>query len=83
MWSSNTNYILGGIVVALWLIFAADFIGDLLIPVPEPPKEIPAFKNVIAKADQIQRLSADYIYAHANSCVDRDAELIFSYLGSL
>ena len=45
MWSSNTNYILGGIVVALWLIFAADFIGDLLIPVPEPPKEIPAQKT--------------------------------------
>jgi cytochrome c len=36
MWSSNANYILGGIVAALWLIFAADFIGDVLIPVPEP-----------------------------------------------
>ena len=48
-----------------------------------PPREIPAFKRVIRKADQIQRLSADYIYAHADSCVDRDAELIFSYLRSL
>lgn len=48
-----------------------------------PPREIPAFKRVIRKADQIQQLSADYIYAHADSCVDRDAELIFSYLGSL
>jgi cytochrome c len=42
MWSSNTNYILGGIVVALWVIFGADFIGDLLIPEPEAPKQAPA-----------------------------------------
>ena len=48
-----------------------------------PPREIPAFKSVIRKADQIQRMSADYIYAHADSCVERDAELIFSYLGNL
>ena len=47
------------------------------------PREIPAFKSVIRKADQLQRLSADYIYDHADSCVDRDAELIFSYLRSL
>ena len=37
MWSVNTSYILGGVIVALWVIFAADFIGDLLIPLPEPP----------------------------------------------
>ena len=48
-----------------------------------PPRQIPAFKRVIGKADQIRRMSADYIYAHADSCVERDAELIFSYLGSL
>lgn len=41
MWSSNTNYILGGIVVALWVIFGADFIGDLAIPRQEPPVEAP------------------------------------------
>jgi cytochrome c len=42
MWSSNTNYILGGIVVALWVIFGANFIGNMLIPVPEPTKQTPA-----------------------------------------
>ena len=47
MWSSNTNYILGGIVVALWVIFGADFIGDMLMPEPKPPKEAPA---AVAKA---------------------------------
>ena len=53
MWSSNTNYILGGIVVALWVIFAANFIGDLLIPVQEPPKEAPvaAAKAPAAKTE--------------------------------
>jgi hypothetical protein len=44
--------------------------------------EIPSFKGVIRKADRIQRLSEDYIYAHTDSCVERDAELIFSYLGN-
>jgi hypothetical protein len=47
-----------------------------------PPMEIPSFKGVIRKADRIQRLSEDYIYAHTDSCVERDAELIFSYLGN-
>ena len=47
MWSSNTNYILGGIVIALWVIFGADFIGDMLMPEPKPPKEAPA---AVAKA---------------------------------
>lgn len=42
MWSSNTNYILGGIIVALWVIFGANFIGNVLIPEPDQPKEMPA-----------------------------------------
>ena len=48
-----------------------------------PPREIPTFKAVIEKAEQIQLMTTDYIYDHASSCVDRDAELIFSYLDSL
>ncbi|MEE2760807.1 MAG: cytochrome c family protein [Pseudomonadota bacterium] len=42
MWSANTSYILGGGIVALWVVFAADFIGDQLIPLPELPKEVDA-----------------------------------------
>jgi len=42
MWSANTSYILGGGIVALWVVFAADFIGDQLIPLPELPKVVDA-----------------------------------------
>jgi cytochrome c len=46
MWGLNTNKILGGILVALWLVWGANFIGDLMIPPVEPAnaKETPATK---------------------------------------
>ncbi len=47
-----------------------------------PPMEIQNFKGAIAKADQIQLMSSEYIYAHSDSCVERDAELIHSYLAN-
>ena len=45
-----------------------------------PPMEIDTFKRIVAKADHIQRISADYIFANSDSCVQRDAELIQDYL---
>mgnify|MGYP002725772257 CR=1 FL=1 len=36
MWSVNTNSVLGAILLALWLVWGANFIGDLLIPPAEP-----------------------------------------------
>ena len=47
-----------------------------------PPMEIQSFKGAIAKADQIQLMSSEYIYAHSDRCVERDAELIHSYLAN-
>ena len=47
-----------------------------------PPAEIQTFKDTIAKAPVIQRLSTDYIFTHTASCVDRDAVLIINFLGS-
>ncbi|MAF49696.1 MAG: cytochrome c family protein [Rhodospirillales bacterium] len=46
MWGLNTNNILGGILVALWLVWGANFVGDLMIPPVEPAhaKETPATK---------------------------------------
>lgn len=48
-----------------------------------PPMEIQAFKDIIANAQQIQQLSADFIFENSSNCVERDAELIFTYLDSL
>jgi len=47
MWSSNTNSILGGILVAIWLVWAANFIGDLMIPkmAPATTQKAPAAKK--------------------------------------
>ncbi|MEQ8953698.1 MAG: DUF2059 domain-containing protein [Gammaproteobacteria bacterium] len=45
-----------------------------------PPGEIESFKATIAKADQIRRLSADYIFSHSVGCVEQDARLILDYL---
>ena len=47
-----------------------------------PPREIQNFKDAIAKGTQIERLSADYIFANSNGCVEHDAELILAYLNS-
>ena len=47
-----------------------------------PPMEIDTFKNIIAKADYIERVSADYIFANSASCVDRDAAVIRNYLST-
>lgn len=47
-----------------------------------PPMEIDTFKDIIARAEQIQRASADYIFANSASCVDRDARLIHDYLAT-
>lgn len=53
-----------------------DFYSNLGLP----PMEIETFKNIIAKADRIQQISADYIFSHSAGCVDRDADLIQAFL---
>jgi hypothetical protein len=45
-----------------------------------PPMEIQAFKDIINKADNIEQLSAEYIYTNSDSCVEKDVELIIAYL---
>ncbi|MCH7817018.1 MAG: hypothetical protein IIC60_10670 [Proteobacteria bacterium] len=55
-----------------------DFYGNRSLP----PMEIQTFKDILAKAGQIQQISADYIFAHSTSCVERDADLIRSYLAN-
>ena len=45
-----------------------------------PPMEIQSFKNVIAKSAQIEQMSAAYIFANSDGCVERDVELILGYL---
>jgi len=45
-----------------------------------PPNQIPTFKTAIAKSRKIQQMTAEYIYANSDGCVDRDAELILGYL---
>ena len=45
-----------------------------------PPMEIQAFKDIIKKADNIEQLSAEYIYTNSDSCVEKDVELIIAYL---
>ena len=55
-----------------------DFYRDLGLP----PMEIRAFKDLISKAEQIQRMSAEYILVNSGSCVDQDAGLIHGYLAN-
>jgi hypothetical protein len=45
-----------------------------------PPVEIQSFKNAIAKGGLIQKISAQYIFADSDGCVERDARLILDYL---
>ena len=45
-----------------------------------PPMEINTFKNTVSKANEIERISLEYIFEHSDSCVERDAELIGEFL---
>ena len=36
MWSTNTNNIIGAIIIALWLLAGSNYIGNLVIPPFEP-----------------------------------------------
>ncbi|MDA1370982.1 MAG: hypothetical protein O2971_09505 [Proteobacteria bacterium] len=47
------------------------------------PREIQTFKDTIAKADHIRRVSAEYMLLNSKGCVVRDAELILGYLANL
>lgn len=47
-----------------------------------PPMEIQNFKNAIAKGAQIEQMSAEFIFANSDGCVERDAEQILSYLAN-
>ena len=47
------------------------------------PREIQTFKDTIAKAEQIRRVSAEYMLLNSKGCVVRDAELILGYLANL
>ena len=44
------------------------------------PMEINTFKNTVSKANEIERISLEYIFEHSDSCVERDAELIGEFL---
>lgn len=58
----------------MWLLI--DFYSNRSLP----PMEIQSFKNAIAKSAQIEQMSAEYIFANSDGCVERDAELILGYL---
>lgn len=45
-----------------------------------PPSEFQDFRAAMRKSEEIQSLSADYIYANASGCVEQDAELILSFV---
>ena len=45
-----------------------------------PPMDIETFKNTIAKANQIEQSSIEYIFNNSDSCVERDARLINNFL---
>ncbi|MDP7456270.1 MAG: hypothetical protein QGF62_06835 [Gammaproteobacteria bacterium] len=45
-----------------------------------PPAEIQAFKSTIAKADDIQLLISDYLFANSGGCVAQDTRSILSYI---
>jgi hypothetical protein len=47
-----------------------------------PPSQIDTFKATIAKAELIEAISADYIFSNSPGCVQRDAQLINSFLDS-
>jgi len=47
-----------------------------------PPMEIETFKNTIAKADEIEQSSIEYIFNNSGSCVERDAKLINNFLAA-
>ena len=61
------------------ILILIDFYRDLGMP----PSDIQAFKDTIAKAPVIQQVSADYIFANSEGCVEKDATLIYHYLDSL
>ncbi len=61
------------------MLILIDFYRDLGLP----PMAIETFKATIAKAPSIQEVSADFIFTESGSCVDEDANTIYSYLSSL
>jgi len=46
------------------------------------PTEIDTFKTMITKANQIERISIEYIFKNSESCVQRDAELINKFIAN-
>lgn len=55
-----------------------DFYSNLGLP----PTEIQAFKALIAKSNQIQQASLEYMTANSESCVEQDAEIILDYIAT-
>ncbi len=47
-----------------------------------PPTEIDTFKELIEKAEVIERALNNYLYSAANSCVEQDAAIILDYLAA-
>ena len=45
-----------------------------------PPTQIENFKAAIAKGEEIQQLSADYIFSHSEGCAEHDIDLILGFL---
>lgn len=60
------------------LLLLIDFYNDLGLP----PFEIQNFRNTIAKANHIQRISQEYMWTNSASCVEHDAELILNYVAT-
>ncbi len=46
MWSTNTNNTIGAIIVALWILWVSNQIGNLLIPAYEPVQDAVASTSV-------------------------------------
>jgi len=58
------------------ILLLTDFYQDLSLP----PMEIDTFKGAIAKAPQLERVSADYIFSHSGNCVEHSSLAIRRYL---
>jgi len=42
MWSTNTNNVIGAIIVAFWILWGSNLVGNLLVPFSEPVHEATA-----------------------------------------
>ena len=55
-----------------------DFHSDLALP----PSEIKAFRDIVAKAQIVQRIGAEFILNNSEGCVEQGASLVLEFLDS-